>query len=478
MEKIVLYPAPGIGHLISMVELGKLLLSHTSSISSITIIIPSFPYIKGSYSSYISSVSSSYPSITFISLPFVPLLHGDPSNYENLEQIMFETLRNNNPNILQTLESISLSSPVSAFILDVFSYPALEISQSLKIPIYFFFPSGAYVLSFLLNFPNYHKIHSDSYRNLRVSLEIPGLFSVPADHVFESMLDRGVSYFEFLKIAETLPKSNGIIVNTYESLEDKAVMGLKQGICLPGTPIPPVYCIGPLIANRGDNNGGIRDECLSWLDSQPSQSVVYLSFGSRGVFSKEQLWEIADGLEKSNVRFLWVVRTPASEEKGDDFSVPKEPNLDMILPKGFLDRTKDRGFVAKLWVPQIEVLNHESIGGFVSHCGWNSILEALNAGVPIMAWPLYAEQRFNKILVVEELGIALPMNESEDAYVRSCEIEKRVKEIVDSREGNVVRKRVLDLKDKARNTLIEGGSSYLALRGLSASWKVETPKLV
>ncbi|XP_057526158.1 UDP-glycosyltransferase 13-like [Amaranthus tricolor] len=161
--------------------------------------------------------------------------------------------------------------------------------------------------------------------------------------------------------------------------------------------IPKLYCIGPLIANRGDNSGGIRDECLSWLDSQPSRSVVYLSFGSRGVFSKEQLQEIADGLEKSNVRFLWVVRTPASEEKEDNFLVPNEPNLDVILPKGFIDRTIDRGFVAKLWVSQIEVLNHDCIGGFVSHCGWNSILEALNAGVPLVAWPLYAEQRFNKI---------------------------------------------------------------------------------
>ena len=210
--------------------------------------------------------------------------------------------------------------------------------------------------------------------------------------------------------------------------------------------IPKLYCIGPLIANRGDNSGGIRDECLSWLDSQPSRSVVYLSFGSRGVFSKEQLQEIADGLEKSNVRFLWVVRTPASEEKEDNFLVPNEPNLDVILPKGFIDRTIDRGFVAKLWVSQIEVLNHDCIGGFVSHCGWNSILEALNAGVPLVAWPLYAEQRFNKILVVEKIGIALPMNKSEDGYMRSCEIEKRVKEIMDSIEGNVVRKRVLDLK--------------------------------
>ncbi|XP_010671587.2 UDP-glycosyltransferase 88B1 [Beta vulgaris subsp. vulgaris] len=477
MEKIVLYPSPGIGHLISMVELAKLLLTHSSSLSSITILIPNFPFITGSYSSYISSISSSFPSITFLSLPSVPLLHGDSSNYENMEQLTYETLRNNNPNVLQSLQSLSVSSPVSAFIIDFFCYNAVEISQSLNIPTYFFFTSGASALAFFLNFPVFDKISSEPYRNLKVSFEIPGLFSVPADHMLEPMLDRGVSYYEFVKMAETLPKSDGIIINTFESLEVKAVMCLKQGICLPSTTIPPVYCIGPLIAKQGDNNVKNKDEdkhkheCLKWLDSQPSKSVVYLGFGSRGVFSKEQLWEIAFGLEKSGVRFLWVVRAPPSKSKGDAFSNQDEPNFDTILPYGFLDRIRDRGHVAKSWVPQIAVLGHESVGGFVSHCGWNSTLEAVDTGVPLVAWPLYAEQRFNKILLVEEIRIALPMDESEDRFVSSSEIEKRVKQIVDSEEGEIIRKRMLDLKAKGRNTLNEGGPSHVALTTLVESWK-------
>ncbi|CAO2838728.1 unnamed protein product [Amaranthus hypochondriacus] len=474
MEKIVLYPSPGIGHLISMVELGKLLLSHTSSISSITILIPNFPFIKGSYSSYISSVSSSFPSITFISLPSVPLLHGDPSNYENMEHILFETLGNNNPNVLQCLQSISESSPVSAFIIDFFCYPSLEISKSLEIPTYFFFTSGASCMALFLNFPVYDKIYSDSFRNLDAMIEIPGLFSVHSSYMIEPVLDRGKSYSEFVKMSENFPKSDGIIINTFESLEEKAVMGLKQGICLPGNPIPPVYCIGPLIANRGDNNGGERHECLSWLDSQPSQSVVYLGFGSRGMFSKEQLWEIAIGLDNSGVRFLWVVRSPpppTSKDMNNVFLAPPEPDLNSILPEGFLDRTKDRGLVVKSWVPQIQILGHQSVGGFVTHCGWNSILEAVDDGVPMVAWPLYAEQRFNKVLLVEEIGIALPMNESKDRFVCSSEIEKRVKQIISSKEGDVVRKRVLELKGEAKATINEEGSSNIALKTLIKSWK-------
>ncbi|XP_021764994.1 UDP-glycosyltransferase 88B1-like [Chenopodium quinoa] len=472
MEKIVLYPSPGIGHLISMVELGKLLLSNSSSISSITILIVNFPFLTGSYSSYISSVSASFPSITFLSLPSVPLLLGDPSNYEDFEQIIFEFLRSNSNNVKQSLESISISSPVSAFILDFFCYPALEVSLSLKIPTYYFYTSGASALALCLNLPVFDKIATDSYRNLKTSFEIPGLFSVPADHMLEPMLDRGVSYYEFVKVAETMLKSDGIIVNSFESLEVKAVKGLKQGTCLPGTQIPPVYCIGPLFANRGggaENSGEERHECLKWLDSQPSKSVVYLGFGSRGVFSKEQILEIAFGLERSGVRFLWTVRAPPSEEKGAKFSDPPDPDLDLILPVGFLDRTKDRGHVAKSWVPQIAILGHESVGGFFSHCGWNSTLEAVDAGAPMVAWPLYAEQRFNKILIVEEIGIALPMDENEDWFVSSSEIEKRVKQILGS-EGDVVRKQMLEMREKGKIALNEGQSSNVALTTLMESW--------
>lgn len=477
MEKVVLYTAPFIGHIIPMVELGKLLLDHSPSISSITIIIPSSPLNNAdSYSSYISYISSSFPSITFVFHPPVPLLLGDLSNYADTEHFIYETLRSNNTNLLKSLQSLSQSSAISAFILDFFCYSSVEVSQSFNIPTYFFFPSGASVLAFFLNLPVYDRTFTGSFRNLQILLEIPGLFSLPTSHMVDCMLDRGVSYQEFVKLAETFLKSDGIIINTFESLEVRAVTGLKQGTCLPGTPIPPVYCIGPLLANRGGRSGGgggeERHECLTWLDSQPSRSVVFLCFGSGGVFSEVQIKEIALGLERSGVRFLWVVRTPPNGDTTRVFSKSLlEPQMDSLFPEGFLERTKDRGYVVNSWAPQIEVLQHESVGGFVTHCGWNSITEAVYAGVPMVAWPLYAEQKFNKILLVEEIGIALPMNESEDRSVSSSEIERRVKEIMNSKEGDIVRKRVLDLKYKAEVAHNEGGSSNVALAMLINSWK-------
>ena len=287
------------------------------------------------------------------------------------------------------------------------------------------------------------------------------------------MLDRGVVYDEFVNVGAHLPKCDGIIINTVESLEPWAVKALREGTCLRGTHVPPIYCVGPLIANHegGNEGGGQRHECLSWLDSQPSGSVVYLAFGSMGLFSMEQTREIAVGLERSGIRFLWVIRAPPSEDKAKWLQRAPEPDLHFILPTGFLERTRDRGLVVKSWAPQTAVLRHKAVGGFVTHCGWNSTLETICAAVPMVAWPLYSEQRFNKILLVEQMGVALPMNESKDQFVSSVEIERRVKQVIGLKEGDVIRKRVLDLSHEAKVALSEGGSSKMALAKLVESWK-------
>ena len=95
--------------------------------------------------------------------------------------------------------------------------------------------------------------------------------------------------------------------------------------------------------------------------------------------------EIANGLERSGKRFLWVVKNPPSNDKSNQIAVTADVDLDALMPEGFLERTKDRGMVVKSWAPQVAVLNHPSVGGFVTHCGWNSVLEAVVAGVPMVA---------------------------------------------------------------------------------------------
>lgn len=463
MSTIVLYPSPGMGHLVSMVELGKLIVKHHPSYSIIVLtLIPSFN--TGTTGSYVQHISTTFPAISFHHLPDIPL---DPVLYPSMEAIIFDLIRLSNPNVENALKSISQSSNVTAFVMDVFCTPAMSIGAKLNMPVYYFYTSGVCCLALFLYLPTLHKKTSESYKDMKSLIHAPGLPPIPSDDMVSPLLDRNsTDYSDFIVFAEHLPKAVGIIANTFESLEPKAIKAVRDGVCVPDGPTPPIYCVGPLVAESGD----VSHECLNWLDLQPSKSVVYLCFGSLGVFNGDQLKEIAKGLEMSGHRFLWVVRSPPSNRKEDRFLPPPEPNLDELLPEGFLDRTRDRGLVVKKWAPQVAVLSHDSVGGFVTHCGWNSVLEAVRAGVPMVAWPLYAEQRFNKVVLVEEMKLALPMNESDDGMVVATEVEKRVRQLMDSEDGKLLRDVVTARKEEAALAMSDGGSSRVALSKLIASW--------
>ena len=186
-----------------------------------------------------------------------------------------------------------------------------------------------------------------------------------------------------------------------------------------------------------------------------------------GSFSAKQFQEIAVGLENSGQRFLWVVRNPSP---GDN----KEPNLDALLPNGFLERTAERGFVVKQWAPQVEILSRGSVGGFVTHCGWYSVLEAVCGGLPMVAWTLYSEQRMNRAVLAKELKVALAVTESEEGLVSAAELEKRVRELMVSEAGKEVREKVSAMRDAAMAAVEEGGSAHVASAELAESWVTTT----
>lgn len=284
------------------------------------------------------------------------------------------------------------------------------------------------------------------------------------------MLDReDEAYKGFLDTGLHLPDCDGIIVNTFEALEPRALEAITAGRCtLEGVPTPPIYCIGPLI-NEGRENIS-KVDCMAWLDTQPKGSVVFLCFGSIGLLSAEQLKEVAIGLEKSGQRFLWVVRSPPSDNPAEFMVSPPEPDLDVLMPEGFLERTRDRGLVVKSWAPQVEVLRHESVGGFVTHCGWNSTLEAVCAGVPMVGWPLYAEQKLNIVFLEKELKLAVAMKGYDEGFVSAEEVETRVRWLMESDGGMELRKRTLAAKDAALAALQEGGSSRSALARVVTEW--------
>ncbi|KAG6718936.1 hypothetical protein I3842_04G177900 [Carya illinoinensis] len=432
-ETLVLYPAPGFPHMVSLVELGKQIIQHHPDFS-ITILVASTPSETSTTSSYIDLISNTNLSISFFSLPSIhPPAPPPPPN-----QDLHETQQ----------EQPWHSSPSAS--------------------------------TFLLHLPTIHNQTSKSFKELNETLlDIPGLPPIKASQMPQPMLHReDPGYHYFLDLGSRLPKLKGIIVNTFDSLEPHAIKAIADGACFPKDVVPaPLHCIGPLITDAKDRAGTSYDassECLAWLDGQPIRSVVFLCFGSRGKFSEAQLERMAYGLEMSNQRFLWVVKSP------DQGSIT-EPDLEVLLPKGFLERTKERALVVKSWAPQNAILRHESVGAFVTHCGWNSVLEAVSYGVPMVAWPLYAEQHLNAVVLVEEMKLAIPINtatynskegdKEEVLLVSAEEVEKKVRQVMELEEGKVLRERSLDMRVMATAAWTKGGSSFTAFSKLVASWK-------
>jgi UDP:flavonoid glycosyltransferase YjiC (YdhE family) len=139
-----------------------------------------------------------------------------------------------------------------------------------------------------------------------------------------------------------------------------------------------------------------------------------------------------------------------------------EPDFNVLLPEVFLERTKNQGLVLKSWLPQVGVLNHPAVGAFVTHCGWNSTLESIKAGVPMMCWPLGSEQKMNKVFMTQDIGIAVEMVGYNTGFVKAEEVEAKVRLMIECEEGKKLRKQAAKLKNEAEKALEDGGSSRAA----------------
>nr|BAH14962.1 UDP-sugar flavonoid 7-O-glycosyltransferase [Torenia hybrid cultivar] len=445
---IILYASAE--HLNSMLILAEFISKHHPEIH--VTILSSAP------TSAAASIST-VPSISYRRIPTVDL---PPNLTKDPVELFFEIPRLNNPNLLTALKEISTQSKIKAFVIDFFCNSALQVSTSLNIPTYFYVSGGGCALSVFLYFPTIDQdIGDKNLGELRDFVQVPGCPPIYSSDFPKGMFYReSNTYKHFLDTARNMRKSSGIVANSFDALEYRAKEAISNGLCVPRSPTPPVYFLGPLTARNGD---AARHECLTWLDSRPSKSVVLLCFGRRGLFSAKQLKEIATGLERSGHGFIWSVRNPPGTDNG---SLGDEPDLEALLPQGFVERTRDRGFIIKSWAPQREILSHGSIGGFVTHCGRSSVLEALSFGVPMIGFPMYAEQRMNRVFMVEEMKVALPLDEEgeDGVVVAASEVEKRVRELLGSSViGRDLRQRVEELRISAEAAVRKNGSSVLAL---------------
>uniref|UniRef100_A0ACD5XWA7 Uncharacterized protein n=1 Tax=Avena sativa TaxID=4498 RepID=A0ACD5XWA7_AVESA len=268
---------------------------------------------------------------------------------------------------------------------------------------------------------------------------VPGLSSVRLSDVKTlSAMERPMEI-----VAEAfanLGKAQCVLFTSFHELEPSAFNTIAESLPWPAYPIGPSTPTTPLNKVRDD-------EHRAWLDAQPENSVLYVSFGSYVSMPPSQLEEIATGLRDAGVRFFWVARDEAAGLRqmcGDD----------------------DRG-LAVPWCEQQEVLRHPSVGGFLSHCGWNSVLEAVCAGVPLLAFPVVWDQLVNARMVADEwmVGINLREKRGEDGTVSRATISAAVRKLMDfdSAVGQDMRRRAAELCEHSRCALQEGGSSHRSL---------------
>ncbi|XP_008790368.1 scopoletin glucosyltransferase-like [Phoenix dactylifera] len=249
--------------------------------------------------------------------------------------------------------------------------------------------------------------------------------------------------------------SYGVIVNSFYAFEpDYAEHYYKVGrrkVFLVG----PVNLAGARLPSTEKKEDGGRDATLRWLDEKEDDSVVYISFGTLCRFSDEQFRELALGLEASGHPFVWAMRSDGGA--GDEW-----------MPEGYEKRVAGRGLVVRGWAPQAEILSHRAVGGFVIHCGWNSVMEGVCSGVALATWPLHSEQFVLEKLLVDVLKIAKPVwdgfksvVDGEKAVVPANAVARAVALLVGGgEEVAAMRRRVRELAELGRRAVAEGGSSH------------------
>ncbi|KAI3876318.1 hypothetical protein MKX03_032916 [Papaver bracteatum] len=457
---VIIMPSPGMGHLIPIIEFAKrFVLDHGFSA---TILIPT--ETNSPFQALKLALDSLPSAINTIFLPPVDL--SDLSN-DALTQ-MFATVNRSLPSFSDSVRTITATRKVVSLVVDIFCTNAIRIANEFHIKAYVFFASSALFLSLVYHSSKLDQDYSCEFRDVPDPIQIPGCVPIRGVDLFIAFQDRKTeNYSRFLELSKELNLGRGIFVNSFEEIEHGAIKALngKQW------DNPPVYAIGPVIRTGVRCDGSNESDCLKWLDNQPPGSVLFVSFGSGGTLSSEQLTELALGLEMSEQKFLWFLRRPEKDAGASYLRIQGVEDLSEVLPKGFLDRTRKSGLVISKWAPQIEILNHRSTGGFLTHCGWNSILESIVHGVPLIAWPLFAEQTMTAVLLTDDVKVALRPKPMKGGIIGRDEICKVVKGLMEGEEGKRVRSNMRELKCVATSTLAEGGSSFKTFAEVVNAWK-------
>lgn len=439
---VLVVPAPTQGHINPMLQFAKRLVSKS--------VMVTFVITEASRVSMLQA-QNAVPGESDVQ--FETISDGFPLDFDrskDTDAFIQMLVKMGTPALENLIERLNAQgNKISCIIYDSFLPWVLEVATKFNIPAAFFWTQSCAVYAI------YHSFFS-GLEKIPEAIEISGL-PLLSESDMPTLLQPSNCYpFMFQQAMDqfkSLPKATWVLGNSFSELESEEIDSMKS--------IAPIRTVGPLIPSASLDGGNLTDtasvahmwkatNCTDWLNTKEPESVVYVSFGSLAVLSKEQMHEIALGLKVSGYCFLWVIRPPSSEV---------EINSEETLPAGFLNETAGQGLVVP-WCHQLQVLSHASVGAFMTHCGWNSTLESVSFGVPMLALPQWSDQTTNSAYVERKWNMGMRLKKREaDGLVGKEEVEKCLKTVMESQLGGEMRKNALQWKKLSKEAMVKGGSS-------------------
>ncbi|OWM65192.1 UDP-glycosyltransferase 89B2-like [Punica granatum] len=399
---LLLYPFPGSSHTIPILDLAHRLLARPGITITILVTPGNLPLLQPLLAAH------PHPSLQPLILPAPPppptSTGTGPLN--RLVSIIRGLHDLHSPALLDWFSSHA--SPPNAIVSDFFLGWTHHLARQLGIPRVVFSPSGVFGLS--INFSLWRDLPKlgDTPENEISFPKLPNCPSYPVWQIPEAyrnyaeVMDPSSEFHRDSMLADVA--SWGLVFNSFAELEGEYIEYLKRDLGH-----DRVWAVGPLLPTQDDqvvHRGGPSSipahEVMTWLDSCQDGSVVYVCFGSRGMLTSKQMDELTAGLDQSKVRFILCVRNPDGRQVATGYS---------SIPDGFEDRVVGRGLVIRGWAPQLLILRHRAVGAFLTHCGWNSTIEGVTAGVVMLTWPMKADQFTNAKLLADQLGVGIRVGE-------------------------------------------------------------------
>ncbi|KAJ0083350.1 hypothetical protein Patl1_31215 [Pistacia atlantica] len=436
-RELVLVPCPFQGHINPMLQLGTILHSRGFSITV-------------AHAQFNSPQTSNHPDFVFLPLP-------DGTSSKPVMPLDFLAFMSNlNLNcrapfqdfLSQMIEKQDQHDQLPCIIYDGFMSFAQAVACHLKLPnIILQTGSVASVLTYFA----YPRLQEEGYSTPQDSSStelVPGLHPLRFKDLPATNFDNLDGIWQVIAILSNIGASSAIIWNTMDCLEQSLLAQYQQQFQVPN------FSIGPMHKIASASSSSLLEEdssCISWLNKQRHNSVIYISFGSIASVDAKELTEMAWGLANSEQPFLWVLRPDP-----DNGAEPTDR-----LPDDFKETVGERGCIVR-WAPQQEVLAHSAVGGFWSHCGWNSTLESISEGVPMICRPAFGDQKINTRYISQVWRNGFELENDLERGVT----ERAIKRLMVEKDGDEMRQRAAELKEKTEVSIKKGGSSYNSLNEL------------